>query len=202
MNIELLFPTAFGLITNPNHQHIQSKLVSKSFQLSETIESGGHFWESKKPYNTSDNKYNIINDEDFKELNNWVIENINLYTKKTCLKNKVKCEGGWLNIYKKGDYQEYHSHSYNAISAIYILKSPEKNSSKIFFKSPDMGRGQLLNDRKAMLNNEFQWVNDVNVYQPNEGTLIIFPSHILHSVSPHNSDDERITLAYNFENIK
>ena len=105
-------------------------------------------------------------------------------------------------IYKKGDYQEYHSHSYNSISAIYILKSPEKNSSKIFFKSPDMGRGQLLNDRKAMLNNEFQWVNDVNVYQPNEGTLIIFPSHILHSVSPHNSDDERITLAYNFQNIK
>ena len=202
MHIELLFPTAFGLVSNPNHNNIQSKLIFKSIEISKSVSSGGQNWLSSKTYNTSDNQYNIVDDKDFEELNQWIFENINLYIKKSCLKNKVRPEGGRINIYKKGNYQEYHNHSYSAISAIYILKTPEKNSSKIMFKTPDMGRGPLLDDKQSMLKNDFQWVSDVNVYQPKNGDLIIFPSHIEHAVSQHNSEEERITLAYNFENVK
>ncbi|MEM7467528.1 MAG: putative 2OG-Fe(II) oxygenase [Pseudomonadota bacterium] len=34
--------------------------------------------------------------------------------------------------------------------------------------------------------------------EPKEGMMLIFPSYLTHMVEPHLSDDERISLSFNF----
>ena len=34
-------------------------------------------------------------------------------------------------------------------------------------------------------------------FRPNPGEIVLFPSYLLHSVYPNETDDDRITIAYN-----
>ena len=45
---------------------------------------------------------------------------------------------------------------------------------------------------------DFQ-IQDQYRFEFEEGTLLIFPSHMLHGVSQHELDDERITIASNYK---
>ena len=47
-----------------------------------------------------------------------------------------------------------------------------------------------------------QLTSTMKTYRPEAGDLIIFRSHLRHSVPPHKDKDERITLAFNYKEEK
>ena len=133
----------------------------------------------------------------FKKINEFVANAVKNY----CLINSYDSKKiqtvpteGWLNIYKKGDSQEYHTHSRSVISAVYFLKLP-KHSSKLYFKPPfvDMIEPDII---EPTFNN--MSLIEIN---PKEGSVIVFRSYLPHMVSQHNNKQERISLAYNFYNV-
>lgn len=148
-------------------------------------------WISKDTFNTLNN-IDINNVEEFRNLNTWVYEQVNIYRKLIGYETPVRPNGAWFNVYYKGNFQEYHAHYKHDISAIYFLKSNEK-SAKTFFQSP-------LHDIafKAPFNENVQMTHHEVSFLPIQGNLLIFPGYLKHCVEMHEQTETRISCAYNF----
>lgn len=98
----------------------------------------------------------------------------------------------WINLYKKGSFQEWHHHMDNAMfSFCYFYKMPEHpDSAKLIFRS---------RNKDLEYNYPPQFRLQQNYYpEPKQNELIIFPSWIEHMVTMHKCDEERITISGNF----
>lgn len=106
----------------------------------------------------------------------------------------------WWNVYNKDDYQELHDHIsrpliinnniyYTSFSAIYILCDENEESSIVFKKTPPVTIGPYFQ------NFEF---NTKNCQDIKEGTILIFPSNLLHLVKPCIKPG-RVTIACNID---
>ncbi len=97
----------------------------------------------------------------------------------------------WVNIYERGHSQEIHAHANNIVSGVYYLTAPV-GASPIMFHSPDAD---------LMLSPSFSELNDYNNaavgFEPKAGTMVIFRSHVKHSVKTSQIDGERISIAFN-----
>ena len=191
MIIESWFPTLIGIEDNPKHGAIEKNLVNHCNELKNSIESGGKSWVSKNTYNTSDGAYDLFSDTNFTILNDWILEKVKNFAIELGMDSDLDRTDAWFNVYKRNDFQEYHTHS-AILSTIYFLKAgPE--SARVFFKSP---RNQMFHAKHNGQNlNTHGTVN----YKPMPGRLLIFTSDIEHCVERHDSDEERITLSYNFK---
>ena len=183
METRIYWPT---LISHVDYKGDLSKLVNYSYQIKKEIPSGGEGWISDV-YNTN-NKFNVLSDKIFKTLNLWVIENINLHCKKLNSKDILKPHNGWLNIYKKYSFQEFHTHPGATLSAIFILKANAEKDAKIYFENYRIQNSDTLDMAGS----------DRIFYKSVPGRLIIFESSLRHSVEQQKNDSDRITIAYNF----
>jgi len=99
----------------------------------------------------------------------------------------------WYNAYKNRQYQHMHDHSNNnnmLFSGIYYMKYNEKQHSATRFYNPHF---KINYDKTIIQKNSFF------VKQPEikENDVFIFPSNVVHDVLPQESDDLRITIAFN-----
>lgn len=89
----------------------------------------------------------------------------------------------WFNVAKPGEKTGWHDHKDKAvISAVYYLKVP-KLSGDIKFRSKENG--------------DWQYFTAVST----SGKMILFNSSLEHSVMENNSNDERISLAFNLYSL-
>ena len=109
-----------------------------------------------------------------------------------CGRFKTNDSNSWFNIYKKGDYQEYHYHANSYFSAIFVLQTP-KPSPTIVFENPLTDMLPLKNLDVCEINAETFNVNGMD-----ENCLLIFRSHLRHMVHPLQHEGERISIALNF----
>jgi hypothetical protein len=89
------------------------------------------------------------------------------------LKYDCKLANAWSAIYQKGHYADKHDHKPTFLSFVYYLKSPNEKTPLVF-------------------DNNFS-------ITPKDDTLIIFPSHLKHSVPIHEDKEDRICVAGNLE---
>ena len=101
----------------------------------------------------------------------------------------------WMNLYKKGDYQEPHDHTgYQDVNLCCVFVA---NSGKDFseFSFYDVHHGRLgpfwasVFDSKGVLS--------FNESAINAGDIIFFPPYTFHAVTPHKSDIIRTTFSAN-----
>lgn len=103
------------------------------------------------------------------------------------------CRDFWFNIAAPNDYQEFHQHPNNHLSAVYYVQSSE-NSGDIVFKNPES------------IGDMYQIPNEIDTkfsyktaqYNPVESRLLIFKSNLLHMVEKNKSNRDRISIAMNF----
>ena len=133
LSLDIWSANIIGFADNTEHKNYQNKLIKKCQKIKKQTKSGGNNWISNKTFNTLQT-YNLLGDNEFKKLNNWVFKQVGDYTIKLKYQNNFNCSQAWFNIYNKNDYQEYHDHSTNALSAVYFLKSNPESSSKIHFR--------------------------------------------------------------------
>jgi len=185
-----LFPTPIKIVENKSFDG--TDLIKHCKKLSKKVEGGGKNWLTKNVFNTS-YTYNICNDKKFLNLNNWINNEVNSFAKEIGFEGIDTSQNvGWLNIYKKNDYQEWHNHNFNLFSAIYYLKI-NTGSAKTYFKNP---LPENPNIPEFNPNNPYTW--KTYFVEPKDNTLIIFKSDLEHCVESHKDNSTRITLAYNF----
>jgi Putative 2OG-Fe(II) oxygenase len=96
----------------------------------------------------------------------------------------------WTIRQTSGDYQEMHSHPIGNLSGNIYISAPEifeasaPSDSQVLFRLPhgkDIGKFIM---------------NDTWKYSPTPGTVIVFPSHIPHTVYPWKGTGTRTVMAF------
>jgi hypothetical protein len=106
--------------------------------------------------------------------------------------------GGWLNINPPGAYNRMHSHPDCHLSGVFWIKSPDK-SGNIIFEHPNSFNSFVEN---LAYSTKFKLENNTDhLYSciPVEGKIMIFPSYLNHEVSINESDEDRISYAFNIK---
>jgi uncharacterized protein (TIGR02466 family) len=193
-NIHLFFPSAFFYEENILENKELTKLKKYSLKLLKKFPKGGKKWLADL-HNTFQT-YNIVEDIKFKNLIDLINNKVNYFNSKfgSSFEYKKPFEG-WINLYKKDDYQEFHTHPNYIYSAVYYVQSEKEinNRSTITFENPYQSMLPPINI-KEYTNLSFETCN----FKPAENSLLIFRSHLRHHVSPNKNKNERISLAFNY----
>ena len=107
---------------------------------------------------------------------------------------KVKITEMWSIINKKNSFNESHIHPNCLLSSVYYVQA-EKNCGKIIFNNPNqVSRNRFPKDLKKT-----EFSANIQKIDPKEGTLLLFPSYLWHSVEPNETDNDRIIVSFNIE---
>jgi len=106
----------------------------------------------------------------------------------------------WMNTSPSGGFNAPHTHPGAHWSGVYYVSQPEVetgSSGKIEFLDP---RSDLPNWRML----KAPAFNAKKAIRPEPGELILFPSYLVHWVYPNETDEERVTIAFNatFRSLK
>ena len=101
----------------------------------------------------------------------------------------------WININSPSSYNSTHIHPTPGLSGVYYVSAP-KNSGNILFHNNSMM--QFINGTYLDTTTENKNTPDVIKYEPRTGRVIIFPAWLPHSVEINNSNEDRISIAFNF----
>jgi uncharacterized protein (TIGR02466 family) len=116
------------------------------------------------------------------------------------LNSKTKLNNMWININRKNDYNVTHTHGGVDISGVFWIKTPQTSGSLIF-ESPNS-----FVQYKIFTNSNKNFLENYNCFPtygmiPNEGSIILFPSHLAHRVQTSFSNEDRISIAFNLDII-
>ena len=100
--------------------------------------------------------------------------------------------GCWANVLAKGAAHRAHSHPNNFLSGVYYLRT-HPGTDTINFHDP---RNQTGIIRPPVVELTAENTDQVVVSVKN-GTLLIFPSYLQHSVDANMSEEERISVSFN-----
>lgn len=99
---------------------------------------------------------------------------------------KFQLDNWWININKKGDFNDYHTHPGGMLSAVWYITD---NYRLIEFQNPS------LHNREGILY-EMGWGTS-HKFNCTAGDLLVFPSDLIHRVHPHTEDTLRISVSFN-----
>jgi hypothetical protein len=99
----------------------------------------------------------------------------------------------WANIYRQNDYCMPHSHIRSMASVVYMVDEGEADE-----QDPVAGRFCFVDPRlEACCNPKPQYMTSPVYPVMPAGTMIIFPSQLVHYVNPYSGRRPRITLSWN-----
>ena len=105
----------------------------------------------------------------------------------------------WMNINRKGNYNNVHTHAGCILSGVYYAKVPNCCCGELKFIR-DL-KDQCLKEYWGCNENFDRWEKQHNLMeyyiQPRENLMILFPAWLMHSVDASSSDDDRISLSFN-----
>lgn len=101
----------------------------------------------------------------------------------------------WVNINGKGHWNDVHNHCDNGVmlSGIFYVKCPENSGGIRFYDT-------RINVSKYYLNYYEEDRGNYMKINPHENLMLFFPPWIMHLVEPNQSDEERISIAFNILN--
>ena len=105
---------------------------------------------------------------------------------------QVLITGCWANVLAKGAAHRAHSHPNNFLSGVYYVRT-HPGTDTINFHDP---RNQTGIIRPPVVELTAENTDQVVVRVKN-GTLLIFPSYLQHSVDANTSEEERISISFN-----
>jgi len=194
---DLLFPTTIHIyddVLEPKNMQVMLNYLKKNVMKSEYVttmkdqnnNSGvdiSQTWQSlpdlyKHPKFEKLTKKIIIFSKNYLDEMNWIYSNYQITDM-------------WATINPPNGFHRPHIHSNNVLSGVYYLKSDV--SSDIIFADP---RPQAHIIEPEITN--FQLNNSQNWHYPSvENRVILFPSFLSHHVPVNQSNDDRISIAFN-----
>ena len=185
-----IFPISIHSITVNDFHEVKNTLVEDCYNWRKNDPSGRQVsnqaggWQSE--YQSLRNMNPILDSTISTSLMNYL----------PIRKNILFSVGGWLNINPPGAYNRIHCHPNCHLSGVFWIKSPDK-SGDIIFEHPNTFSSFVEN---LSYSPKFKLANNTDhMYscEPVEGKMIIFPSYLNHEVSINESDEDRISYAFN-----
>ncbi len=98
----------------------------------------------------------------------------------------------WANVNGKFSSNFMHHHANSILSGAYYLKVPE-NSGAIYFADPRPAALMLVPPVEEFNPLTYSKV----IYKPRIGSMLLFPSWLMHGVETNMSEESRISIAFN-----
>lgn len=100
----------------------------------------------------------------------------------------LKVDGSWMVLQKKNMYTHYHTHRISDISGVYYFQT-NGSDGNILFDNPNL----------AITNSSVfsYYMNDFSV-DPKIGRLILFPGFLGHRVLENKTNNDRVSISFNF----
>jgi len=124
---------------------------------------------------------------EFNEVYSFIMDCVNAVGEDT--QSVYDLSNAWVNINRKNNYNTNHVHSQSSISGCMYIKT-NLNSGNIVFDNPTPSKHYDINDNVDGFFG-FHWRTPV------AGEVLIFPSYLSHYVEPNNSEDVRVSIAFN-----
>jgi len=99
----------------------------------------------------------------------------------------------WVNKSTKLQAHHYHNHAHSFITGVFYLTTHDK--SETIFTMPNPW-GSQVGSEMFIFNEGFSGIMTGKV-KPTKGKLILFPSKIMHKVSPNLDNETRYTISFN-----
>ena len=97
----------------------------------------------------------------------------------------------WKNTYHRYYHQEQHDHQGYELSFVIFMNDYQENDAKFYFVNERTRvTAESWGDVSALM-------SDSLPIEGKKGDIVFFPSHMLHGVSPHQSDNPRVTISGN-----
>lgn len=106
---------------------------------------------------------------------------------------RLTCDG-WVNVNPRGSYNVPHDHPGAFWSAAYYVRVPNITDGS------EAGAIEFIDCRSMPTGNgliQSPYLQSRFSMRPAPGTLVVFPSTLKHWVHPHDTDEDRITIAIN-----
>lgn len=96
----------------------------------------------------------------------------------------------WANVHENGGFNRTHTHREALLSGCYYVDVPP-GAGSIVFKDPRPGPQHARSLGKGVNS-----LSEVSL-QPKTGALLLFPNWLEHSVEPNESEQARVSIAFN-----
>ena len=188
-NIINLFPVSIHQIDVNGFDKVKDELINYAYDLQKRDPVGRRIsnrggWQSPT--------FQVNNKDDV--LHSFLIK---CFTKFPTIKESVKIDiESWVNINKPNSYNRKHLHPTCDLAGVLWIKSP-KDCGNIVFDNPHEFQTYSLIESYT---EEFKQSNNYHhswFFKPIEGRLLIFPSHLIHSVNENESNEDRISVSFN-----
>jgi uncharacterized protein (TIGR02466 family) len=106
----------------------------------------------------------------------------------------------WFHVTRRGGYFSLHNHPNAAWSGVYCVDSGIRTADKpdggaLTFVNPTLTSSMHIDAGNVSLSGAF--ASGIRSLRMEPGQLVLFPSWVLHQVTPFEGDGERITVAFN-----
>ena len=136
---------------------------------------------------------NVLELNALEELKNFIEVSVNEVHRKLNLENQVYLINSWFSVNRKNSMHERHNHLPAVWSGVYYVQATNNDGNITFFNDHLKSNWPYC---KTDINNPL--TRQIFTIQPETGLLLIFPSYIEHQVHLNNTDNERISLSFNF----
>ena len=153
-------------------------------------------------WQTPTGKTKFFNDESFQPYLRWFSGRMKEYV--DCLDydldkgRDVFLESMWFNFNGKGCYNVSHHHPSATLAGVLWLKAPKNCGQLVFESSNEFAEYDLMSVQKPYMVDNYLACAAYRI-NPEEGMMTVFPSHLRHGVEINNSEEDRISLAFNIQ---
>jgi uncharacterized protein (TIGR02466 family) len=145
----------------------------------------------------------IHSDPAFDWITSQVARHCREYLKKLAHDMKIIdlfVQRSWPVLSKKGQRVLRHSHPNAHLSAVYYVSVPSEGTGGDLLLYNETRPNDLCGGLGTDMTKAYTKLNFSNfptaLYKPTEGRIVIFPAKQIHAVDAHESDELRISLAY------
>ncbi len=109
----------------------------------------------------------------------------------------------WINISGKGSSNTPHTHSGLTYSGVFFIKVPKEMKGGRFLFYRNFNEADFIStEYMGHFKDGYQlkgYDYPINTISPKENMLVVFPSWVPHAVEINLSEEERISLSFNFK---
>lgn len=204
MSIQMLFPSYIMLKNLPlsgGTTGFMKELVQEIRQI-QKVDRAGVQW-SEKNYPGGYTSYASIDQlhrfsSTFAILQKAIDRQVSSFAKKLEMDlgpKKLVMTSFWVNVMPKGVVHTMHIHPLSSVSGTFYVQTP-KNCSALKFEDPRLVNFMASPPRKISASRENQRFISIS---PKAGQIVLFESWMRHEVPPNQSEQERISLSFNYD---
>ena len=209
-----IFPIPIGLYNFGEDQHALNVRLISDILTEQSEDPQGQVLSNMGGWHSADYQEKIHKDS-FGRLSAIIEEKANHYCKLHGYKTGLISSNLWANINESGDFNLSHHHGASALTGVYypagsiVDGSVQFNYSTGVYLKPGTWDGEhggsiVLYDpaysQKTKLvkdcDNPSPYTFDTYYTYPIAGLLILFPSYIIHTVTPFKEDMKRVSISF------